>query len=117
MSDPFFSKIFIEKKTFWEKFIGLMGRKRISKDVVYVFYSCKQVHTFFMKFPIIVIYLDEFNNIIWFGKLNPWKIAPFMKESNKVLELADEDILHVLKVGDTIQSRLLSNNDSETEDN
>ena len=48
-----------KKIRFFSKFCGLMFRKEIDKENALIFYNAKAVHTFFMRFPIDVIFLDK----------------------------------------------------------
>lgn len=44
-------------KSFFKKAIGLMGKKNITKGIV--LYSCRSIHTFFMKEEIDVVMTDR----------------------------------------------------------
>lgn len=67
-------KIIINKKiyeieyanTFIKRFIGLMGKKKITKGIF--FPKTRSIHTFFMKDMIDVIIINKENNIIYYQK-------------------------------------------------
>lgn len=42
-----------------ERIVGLLGQKDISKDFALWISPCPSIHTFFMKFPIDVIFADK----------------------------------------------------------
>lgn len=43
---------------------GLIGRQRVDEGYAMVFPGCKQVHTFFMRFPIDVVFVNKENVVI-----------------------------------------------------
>jgi uncharacterized membrane protein (UPF0127 family) len=49
---------------------------------------CRGVHTFGMRFPIDVLYLDAENRVIYLEEgLRPWRIAPVRLKAVTVVEL------------------------------
>ena len=56
----------IECSTFFSRFMGFMGKKKI--DYSLLFNNCNSIHTFFMKSNIDVIMCDADNNILFFYK-------------------------------------------------
>ena len=44
--------------TFWERLIGLIGRSNLKPGAGLLIEPCRSVHTFFMRFPIDVIFID-----------------------------------------------------------
>jgi uncharacterized protein len=45
--------------TFFSRFLGLMGRKEIPADEAILFPNCNSIHTFFMRFPIDVVFVKK----------------------------------------------------------
>lgn len=43
---------------------GLLGKKEIPEGFALVIQPCKQIHTFFMQFPIDVLFLDRNQRVI-----------------------------------------------------
>ena len=43
----------------WKRLVGLLGRKGLGRGEALVIRPCSGIHTFFMRFPIDVIFLDE----------------------------------------------------------
>ncbi|MFH1768910.1 MAG: DUF192 domain-containing protein [Candidatus Omnitrophota bacterium] len=48
-----------EAKHFFTRLLGLMFRKSIGSEQALVFFNTSSIHTFFMRFPIDVIFLDR----------------------------------------------------------
>lgn len=73
--------------TFFSRFLGLMGRKTMGCGAM-VFYNCNAVHTFFMRFPMDVLYLDKDMNVIKHVKnIKPWKISVASRSAITTVEL------------------------------
>ncbi len=51
-------------RTFWQRLQGLLGKAFFPEGEALVFYHCGSIHTFFMKFPIDVIFVDKSLKII-----------------------------------------------------
>ena len=76
--------------THWSRFRGLMAtdsaRFRPGQGLWIV--PCHGVHTFAMRFPIDVIYLDSSKVIVHLEKqLRPWRVAPVRLKATSVIEL------------------------------
>jgi uncharacterized protein len=102
MSSIQLKKSILFRDTFWGRFRGLLGYKQLPKEQALVLVSCKQVHTLFMNFPILTIYLSKDRMILWVGTLYPWKIGPYIHNSYYVLETSDLDLLEKLAIGDIL---------------
>jgi uncharacterized membrane protein (UPF0127 family) len=76
--------------THWSRFRGLMGTKAASfrsGDGLWIV-PCRGVHTFAMKFPIDVIYLDARKCVVHIEpNLRPWRVAKVSLRAVSVLEL------------------------------
>lgn len=76
----------IECNTFFSRFMGFMGKKKI--DYSLLFNNCNSIHTFFMNSNIDVIMCDKENNIIcYYNNLGKNKIILPKKKVYKVIEL------------------------------
>lgn len=83
---------------------GLLGTKNLTAGKGLLIPKCRQVHTFFMNYPIDVIFLDSKNKIIKIQTLHPWKISSWILKAQKVLEVpAGFAIKHKLKKGDKLE--------------
>lgn len=79
--------------TFWSRFKGLMGKKKLISGCALLLYPCSSVHTFFMRFPIDVVYLDKDMNILKVVKaMKPWRLDFGHKKAVYVLELPAKTI-------------------------
>lgn len=83
------TKIYIADN-FFTRFMGLMGKtsEQISEMGGLLIKPCSQIHMFFMKTPIDVIYLDSRNEVVKIDYEVPtWKCCKKVKGSVSVLEL------------------------------
>jgi uncharacterized membrane protein (UPF0127 family) len=63
-------------KDMWSRFWGLMGRKRLADGSGLLLTPCSSVHTFFMRFPIDVIFLDRESRVVKVvDSMKPWRTA------------------------------------------
>lgn len=63
-------------KTFWQRFLGLMGRKSISSDYALVFYNASSIHMFFMRIALDLIFLDKKMRVMRIAKnVQPWRMV------------------------------------------
>ena len=88
--------------TFVRRFLGLMGKRDVDYGLLLV--PCKSIHTFFMKIPIDVVYLDAAMTIVKIEKnMMPWKTGKTCKNAYCILELPAgvADQLH-LAVGNPV---------------
>jgi len=88
-------------QSFKERYKGLMGEK-VPQSLVIT--PCIQVHTFFMRFPIDVIFYDSGYNVVHIEKnLSPWRISKKVKNAQGVVELPAGTADNVgIKIGDKI---------------
>ena len=74
--------------TFWTRFRGLMGRTSLPEGGGLVLKGEKNIHTFFMKFPIDVVYADQTWRVVRVDTaMPPSRVAPFVARSTYILEL------------------------------
>ncbi|TVT27364.1 DUF192 domain-containing protein [Salinicoccus cyprini] len=88
--------------SFWSRFKGLMFKCSMPSDSALHLYPCRSIHTFFMKFNIDVIYLDEENKVVGIEtNLIPGKIGWRYKDARSVIELPAGK-LYGVSTGDTL---------------
>ena len=93
--------------THWSRFCGLMGTDAGSfpegRGLWIV--PCHGVHTFAMRFPIDVIYLDSDKVIVHLEEnLKPWRLAPVRLRATSVLELPGSTLSSTqTAIGDEIE--------------
>ena len=74
--------------SFLKRFMGLMFRKSMPPDSGLLLSPCNAIHTFSMRFPIDVVYLDDMSTIVYIEKsMRPNKIGKTIKKAASVLEL------------------------------
>lgn len=72
--------------SFYERVRGLIGRKELDHNEAWVFPQCKSIHTFFMRMPIDVIWLDKENRVIDVKTLRPWHLPVERRHACAVIE-------------------------------
>lgn len=99
--------------THWSRFRGLMARDAGEfqpGDGLWIV-PCRGVHTFAMRFPIDVIYLNAEQRVVHLQEnLKPWRMAPVRLAAASVLELPSGTIgATQTGVGDVIDVGLNGN--------
>jgi len=91
--------------SFWSRFRGLMGKKKLVYGEGLLLKPCRQIHTWFMSIPIDVLFLDKKGKIVeLIPELKPGKKSPFIREGYQVLELPAGTIQKFsLQKGDTVE--------------
>lgn len=84
------------------KTIGLIGRARAAPML---FPNCHAIHTFFMRFPVDILFLDRKNRIIKsIQGVRPWQVVSGGRRTKSVLELPAGHIRREgLGIGDRIE--------------
>ncbi len=99
--------LIVNKCTFFGKIRGLMFRRRENaKILLFEFKKPKRyaIHSFFVFFPFLVIWLDDRNNVLEWTLVYPWKfrVSP-RKKFYKIVEIPkNKKFLPIIKllVGD-----------------
>lgn len=85
---------------FWERLLGLMGRGSLGQDECLLIRSCGSIHTFFMRFPIDVAFLDGDGHVLSIREgLRPWRVAGPVRGARAVIEFPD-GCLNRLEIGE-----------------
>lgn len=75
--------------TFFKRFLGLMGRKKLSPSEGLLITPCNSVHMMFMRFSIDVIYLDDNMKVLKIVKSLPtWIGLSACLKAKSVVEVA-----------------------------
>jgi hypothetical protein len=85
---------------------GLLGRASLAADEGLWIVPCPMIHTFFMKFPIDVLFLDAdltVRRVI--EDLRPWRLSPWVLSARSVLELKGGVLKGSVSIGDRIEMR------------
>jgi hypothetical protein len=88
-----------------ERSLGLIGKKDFGVFMGLKIESCNSIHTFFVRFPIDVVFLDEKNEILKVNEnLKPFRFSSFVWKAKSVLEMpAGFAKKQNLEVGDKIE--------------
>jgi uncharacterized protein len=77
-----------EARSFLERLKGLLGKSGLKEGEGMLLEPAYQIHTWFMKFAIDVLFLDRDRKIIHLIKdLKPYRVSGLYKSSRSVLEL------------------------------
>ena len=67
---------------------GLLGRRSLPPGEALVILKCNFVHTFFMLFPIDLIFCSKDHKTLALQEnLKPWRFSKFVSKANYVIEL------------------------------
>lgn len=72
---------------FRQRFVGLMGAAYLDPAEGLLLRHCGSVHTFFMRFPIDIAYLDRAMRVVAvIPAVRPWRVVPGVKGGRHTLE-------------------------------
>jgi len=67
---------------------GLLGKKELKKGQALILDPCNSIHTFFMRFPIDILFLDKNNKIIkTISCLKPFRLTSIYFNATSAVEL------------------------------
>lgn len=73
---------------FWSRFIGLQFRRELAEGAGMLLVPCAGIHTFWMRFPIDVVFLSEQGVVLDVRRaVAPWRIVTAPKGAYAVLEM------------------------------
>ncbi|MBN1205857.1 MAG: DUF192 domain-containing protein [Myxococcaceae bacterium] len=74
--------------SFGDRFMGLMGRRSLAFGEGMHIVPCNSIHTFFMRIPIDVAFLDPDGLIVkQIPAMPPWRVSSVYFKAHSVLEL------------------------------
>jgi uncharacterized membrane protein (UPF0127 family) len=77
-----------EARNFAKRLKGLMGTRDLPVGSGLHILPCNSIHSFFMRFPIDVAFLDKHGKIIhMLHAFPPWRVGPLVVGARSVLEL------------------------------
>ena len=90
--------------TFWLRLRGLLGVSSLPKEEGLILIGEKSIHTFFMKIPIDVLYVDKNYKVVRADpNMIPYRLGPFVYQSAYVVEMPVGTITNTAtKVGDQL---------------
>ena len=109
----YINKKFIEEisvaDSFWTRFRGLMfkDKEQIAQLKGLLIKPCSQIHTFFMKEPIDVVYVDKKGNVLKADqRVMPGRCYKKVKKTKYVVELPEQSIERwEISLGDILEVR------------
>jgi hypothetical protein len=89
----------------WPRIKGLLGKKVLLPNQAIILDPCNSVHTFFMRFPIGILFLDKNYKVVRdISRLGPNRITRIYWHSNRVVELPVGKLeLTNTQIGDQLQ--------------
>ncbi|GAA4029566.1 DUF192 domain-containing protein [Actimicrobium antarcticum] len=76
-------------RSFWQRLIGLLGRRRLADDAGLLLVPCNNIHTAFMRFTIDAVFIDRAGVVLEIvPKLQPFRAA-VVRAAHGCLELSD----------------------------
>jgi uncharacterized membrane protein (UPF0127 family) len=92
-------------ETFWARTKGLLGRESLPENEALWILRCNSIHTYFMKFPIDVVFVDKKMVVVDIGTVKPGKLVLPVWRARSVIEfkagfveknkINKGDVLHV----------------------
>jgi uncharacterized membrane protein (UPF0127 family) len=94
----------IEVAEHWhQRMRGLLGRTKIDDDSGMHIVPCNGIHTFFMKFPLDLVFLNRSLEVVKIERdVKPWRTVAGGRGAWSVVELAAGSMNGQLSVGDKI---------------
>jgi uncharacterized membrane protein (UPF0127 family) len=72
----------------WQRAVGLMGRRSLAADSGLWLEPCNAIHTFGMRFPVDVVFLDREGVVLRvIENLRPWRVVWTVRGARATLEL------------------------------
>ncbi|MCC0565831.1 DUF192 domain-containing protein [Brevibacillus borstelensis] len=87
------------------RMLGLLGRSTLPEGQALIINPCKAVHTWFMRFSIDCLFVDQHGEIVHLmEELQPWRYTPFIKRAAYVIELPAHTIRNTqTEIGDRLE--------------
>jgi len=84
--------------------VGLLGRKDLASGEALWLSPCAQVHTFFMAFPIDVLFLDREGKAVRLCEnMVPWRVSPWVWKAAGCLEMKAGSLAGQVAPGDIVK--------------
>ncbi len=90
--------------SFLKRFLGLIPKKKLEEEEGLLITKCSSVHTFFMSFPIDVVFINKNLKVIDVITIKPWKVSKFY-DSDFVIEFNAGFLNGKISCGDEIELR------------
>lgn len=96
----------IEARECRDRTRGLLGRDSLPAGTAMLISPCSSIHTFFMKFPLDLIFMDRQNRVVKVcRRIKPWRMAWGGFSAYQVLEL-QAGLINLMLVQEGAQAEL-----------
>ncbi len=94
----------VKATSFWQRAKGLLGKASLAKNSTLWILRCNSIHTFFMKFPIDVVFVDKNLRVCTvMTNIKPWRLASSLWRAHSVFEFASpQPVLKQIEKGDML---------------
>lgn len=91
-------------KSLWARTKGLIGRKNLPQDHGLWILRCNSIHTFFMKFPIDLVFINRQMVVIkTFSGVRPGRIVWPVWRASSVIEFSEGFLIkHPIRIGEKL---------------
>ena len=95
--------------TFFSRLMGLMFKKNAKVPLLFEipeklnWKERSSIHSFFMRFEIILVFIDESNVVYEIANLRPWNCYIPKKPAKYIVEFDRREFNDCLKIGDEIE--------------
>jgi uncharacterized protein len=91
--------------SFFRKLFGLVFSPPLKENEGLLIEECNSVHTFWMRYPIDILFLDSSNRVLkFFESLRPFRVTPFIRGAVKTVELKSGTLkASQIKAGDCLK--------------
>jgi len=91
------------KASFFGRLKGLLGASGLGAGEGIILKPCAQIHTFFMRFAIDVIFISaDFEVLHVIEAMKPWRLSPIFLKSLYTVEVAGGALKGAVKPGDRV---------------
>lgn len=95
--------------SFMTRLLGLMFSSGLGEKDGLLFYPSNSIHTFFMNYPIDVVFMDKKDTVVKFiPSMKPWRMTRMYFGAYKVLEMMGGSLQEDLKPGDKLDITCIS---------
>jgi uncharacterized membrane protein (UPF0127 family) len=85
---------------------GLLGTASLPSGTGLWLKPCRSIHTFFMRYPIDVLFLDPAGKVVAQKTLSPWRLSGWIPRAQSVVELPAGTLVQSgSKIGDQISCK------------
>lgn len=74
--------------SFWQRFLGLMGRKALPQGAALYIPRCQSIHSAFMRFAFDAAFIDKRGAVVHLiHAMRPWRVSRLVLGAEGVVEL------------------------------